>query len=46
MNLPMLESTAQTDRNQILVTKPLSKGHLTAKWLVVNNKLICKWITT
>lgn len=44
MSLQMLESmlNKNTDRN---TAERSNKTYLTAQWLVVNNKLICKWIT-
>ncbi len=42
----VLESQTQHHSSQLDSVEAIKTGRLTAKWLVVNDRLVCKWIIT
>jgi hypothetical protein len=42
----VLESQIQHNDNQLNSAEPIKSGRLTAKWLVVDGRLVCQWIIT
>lgn len=40
----VLESQTQHNDNQLDSAETIKPGRLTAKWLVVDDRLVCKWI--
>jgi hypothetical protein len=44
MKVMVLESQIQSNSNPSNSLETNRTGRLTAKWLVVNDQLVCKWI--
>lgn len=42
----VLESQTQHRDNQPDSAETIKTGRLTAKWLLINDRLVCKWIIT